>query len=639
MEFNTRQQKVINATDNKILCLAAAGSGKALPNSTIIPTLNGFKRVDEVQVGDYLFDRTGKPTKVTEVFPQGPKEVFEVTFEDGRVARCCSEHIWNVNNTTWEYRKFKNLTLEQILYTDWQTFPYAIPIAECIEYEGEVENCRDMGVSFFQDANFSIPMELRISKPEFRFEFIQVIMDNCATLEHDTMFHDFEVIVNIPIDLYKKAAELIEIVRSLGYICKSSVIGNLVNIRIISTNEKLIKLFKYNQEAIAQLQPYLDAPGDQFVDRVDIINIQSLHYQEDMTCFMVDNEEHLFLTNDYIVTHNTATLTQRVKEILDSGCNPKDVICITFTNMAAEEMKKRLGDCCHGAYIGTIHGLANNVCIKGGYDTSEWISGGHFDKLLEKAVLLNSKHFPSVKYLFIDEFQDTGELEMKFINRIKAKNFFAVADDRQSIYGFKGADLNILRGIYEDYDTTVYQLNQNYRCPPNILSFAEDFLGSMQKMSISSSPVKSKNGILEKCSFYEAVEEMEYYGDWGSWAIITRSNDEIVAAQETLNAKNIPNITFKKGDLDLIEMEKVLTENKVKILTAHVGKGLSFKKVIGVGAKLFKEEERRIAYVMATRAEQELYWCPSIKPKNKKKSTNAKIRGIAKNTSKSLIEF
>ena len=86
-----------------ILKSASSGVGKALPNSTIIPTTSGWKSVGEVSKGDYLFDRLGNPTKVLEIFPQGQKEVFEVTFSDGRIALCNDEHLWSYYN----YRQTK----------------------------------------------------------------------------------------------------------------------------------------------------------------------------------------------------------------------------------------------------------------------------------------------------------------------------------------------------------------------------------------------------------------------------------------------------------------------------------------------------------------------------------------------------
>ena len=53
---------------------AATGVGKAIPNYTLIPTPTGFRRVDEIEVGDYLFGQDGKPTKVLAVYPQPEKK-------------------------------------------------------------------------------------------------------------------------------------------------------------------------------------------------------------------------------------------------------------------------------------------------------------------------------------------------------------------------------------------------------------------------------------------------------------------------------------------------------------------------------------------------------------------------------------
>ena len=96
-----------------------SGVGKALPNSSIIPTPNGWRTVKDIQVGDYLFDAMGKPTKVLGVYPQGEKEVWEVTFKDGRTVKCCGEHLWsyftdNQSKNQIIKRNFKTSTTKEL---------------------------------------------------------------------------------------------------------------------------------------------------------------------------------------------------------------------------------------------------------------------------------------------------------------------------------------------------------------------------------------------------------------------------------------------------------------------------------------------------------------------------------------------
>ena len=143
MNFNVRQKKVINAKELNILCLAGAGAGKSIPNSTMIPTPNGWKKVSEIKEGDFLFDQEGNPTKVLGVFPQGKKEVYEITFGDKRTAKCCIDHIWSVHKDTWKDKnKFKDYTLKEILEDTWEkidkrghkSHQFSIPCSKAVKY-------------------------------------------------------------------------------------------------------------------------------------------------------------------------------------------------------------------------------------------------------------------------------------------------------------------------------------------------------------------------------------------------------------------------------------------------------------------------------------------------------------------------
>lgn len=81
---------------NGYLLAAAPGAGKAQPLDAKIKIPGGWTTMGDVRVGDTITAWDGTPTKVTGAFPQGKKDVFEVSFKDGRKVRCCGEHLWRV---------------------------------------------------------------------------------------------------------------------------------------------------------------------------------------------------------------------------------------------------------------------------------------------------------------------------------------------------------------------------------------------------------------------------------------------------------------------------------------------------------------------------------------------------------------
>ena len=84
----------------------------------------------------------------------------------------------------------------------------------------------------------------------------------------------------------------------------------------------------------------------------------------------------------------------------------------------------------------------------------------------------------------------------------------------------------------------------------------------------------------------------------------------------------IPWDSFKKSELETEQIKNKMKENTVKILTVHAAKGLENKNVIVIGVKPFYDDERRVAYVAATRAKDLLIWVKNIKVKEEKKKIN-----------------
>jgi len=86
-----------------LIVLAARPSmGKAQPMDAKVRTLTGWRAMGDLSVGDAIASVDGRPSIVTGVFPQGVKQVFRVSFSDGRSTECCAEHLWRVTHRDWD---------------------------------------------------------------------------------------------------------------------------------------------------------------------------------------------------------------------------------------------------------------------------------------------------------------------------------------------------------------------------------------------------------------------------------------------------------------------------------------------------------------------------------------------------------
>ena len=97
-----------------LFILAARPSmGKAQPLDAKVLTVDGWKPMGDINVGDKLASIDGKPSNVTGVFPQGEKQIYKVTFSDGRTTEVTDQHLWEVHYRMWDTPKV--LTTEELI--------------------------------------------------------------------------------------------------------------------------------------------------------------------------------------------------------------------------------------------------------------------------------------------------------------------------------------------------------------------------------------------------------------------------------------------------------------------------------------------------------------------------------------------
>ncbi|MBB4861375.1 DNA helicase-2/ATP-dependent DNA helicase PcrA [Pseudomonas nitritireducens] len=88
------------------------------------------------------------------------------------------------------------------------------------------------------------------------------------------------------------------------------------------------------------------------------------------------------------------------------------------------------------------------------------------------------------KYIMLDEYQDTNPVQMKIVDEIAQHhgNLYAVGDDKQSIYGFRGSDIEVIMGFIRRYPhAKLIEMNRNYRSTPNILAAANALAACMTR--------------------------------------------------------------------------------------------------------------------------------------------------------------
>ena len=184
------------------------------------------------------------------------------------------------------------------------------------------------------------------------------------------------------------------------------------------------------------------------------------------------------------------------------------------------------------------------------------------DLLLNTYHLLNE--FPDVlykyqnkfQYILVDEYQDTNHVQYLIIKKLAAmnENICVVGDDAQSIYSFRGANIQNILNFKVDYpDFKTFKLEQNYRSTSNIVSLANSLITHNKKQIAKK--VWTKNSQGEKTIVCKTLNDNEEgrivantigelqfkeNANWKDFAVLYRTNAQSRALEESLRKKNIP---------------------------------------------------------------------------------------------------
>lgn len=249
---------------------AQSGTGKAIVNTTPIPTPNGWKTVGDIKVGDYIFGKNGKPTKVLNLYKH-TKKIWRITFADGRTIDCCGEHLWEyydngvrrVENTQTIYGRIQGL-----FKNDNDEWRFKVPMNEAVEYPEQkfIVSPYEMGLKINKNPPELLKKYLRGSIKQ-RYELLKGILNTNEPFNKTFSFLFYNKQI---------AQDVRELCHSLGMFAYMTIEEKGYGVYVLREKNKL-----------------------------PIVNITPTEEIAPMTCFTVDADDCLFQVGDYIVTHNT----------------------------------------------------------------------------------------------------------------------------------------------------------------------------------------------------------------------------------------------------------------------------------------------------------------------------------------------
>jgi DNA helicase-2/ATP-dependent DNA helicase PcrA len=220
--------------------------------------------------------------------------------------------------------------------------------------------------------------------------------------------------------------------------------------------------------------------------------------------------------------------------------------------------------------FGKIYQTYVNRCFKA--------SAMDFDDLLLKTnELLNrfpeilNKYQQRFKYIHVDEYQDTNHSQYLIVKALadKFENICVVGDDAQSIYGFRGANIENILSFQKDYpNSTVYRLEQNYRSTQNIVNAANSVINKNlnkldkkvwtdneigDKIEVNQTITDSEEGRFVASSIFEAKYNLQLRND--EFAVLYRTNAQSRSIEDALRRKNIPFQIF--GGLSFYQRKEI----------------------------------------------------------------------------------
>lgn len=283
-----------------------AGTGKAQPLYSKVLTPTGFKTMSDIKVGDYVFTHTGAVAEVAGVFPQGFQPVFEICLSDNTSIRVAESHLNSIY--IYDGNKYENKTVKTIQLYNLQNSGHKLFIGTPkIAFSDIQINISSyaigMAIAMQNSGNKlcpHIPYDYLYNSNKVRIDLLRGILDVQSVLENGKLVFCTE--------FPEMSEEFAFLVRSLGII-------DTISISTISATD----FIRYKHSlSISDTSELITDEKENLNNDKNYRKIEAIKYigYEQCKCIYVDHDDHTYISNGFIPTHNT-TLARAVAEVIN----------------------------------------------------------------------------------------------------------------------------------------------------------------------------------------------------------------------------------------------------------------------------------------------------------------------------------
>jgi len=279
-----------------LLVFGSTGAGKALRDDEPVHTPKGWMKNKDLAVGDYVTMPNGSASEIVGIYPQGQKELYEFTFDDGRKKDSTADHLWEA------------LPLDKAV-------PKLGEVIHTLDFKSRIERGQHLGVRTVNDIE-QAPVALECDMDVLVHKTLRAIEKG------ESFSNDVALIANG--SLSQRRSFWKEFSRGIKEYSDYSLTHNDYSVYAFKNEEsaKSVQAIAHSLGLWAKLENVIEHEVRKHewkegithvlvVKKTDILKVVSIELTdrvESCQCIKIADRSGLFVTKDYVVTHNTETL-------------------------------------------------------------------------------------------------------------------------------------------------------------------------------------------------------------------------------------------------------------------------------------------------------------------------------------------